>query len=265
MHSLRVLVVGSGDVASAVAHSLFAGGHQVVIQEEPSPTTLRRGMSFTDAIFAGKSELAGLLAKCCHDQEAVGAMQRCGKALPLVVGELDSVARVFQPHVLVDGRMRKRAIPPILRGGGAKTVGIGPGFECGQHVDLVIESQWGPQLGHLLTHGRAAALAGEPTPIGGVGRERFVYSPREGTFRTSLDIGARVEAGQIVAHVDDSPVSAPMAGVLRGIVHDEVRVQEGTKLIEVDPRHESQCFGLGERPRAIAAGVLRAIEQIATI
>ena len=56
-----------------------------------------------------------------------------------------------------------------------------------------------------------------------------------------------------------------MTGVLRGIVHHEVVVEAGTKLIEVDPRHESQCFGLGERPRAIAAGVLRAIERIATM
>jgi xanthine dehydrogenase accessory factor len=222
-------------------------------------------MSFTDAIFAGKSELAGVLAKCCHDQERVTAMQRCGKALPLVVGEADSVAKAVQPDVLVDGRMRKRALPSILRGCGTKTIGIGPGFECGQHVDLVIESQWGPRLGHVLTHGRAAALAGEPKPIGGVGRERFVYSPLDGTFRTTLDIGARVEAGQIIAHVGDCPVKAPMTGVLRGIVHHEVVVEAGTKLIEVDPRHESQCFGLGERPRAIAKGVLRAIERMATM
>jgi xanthine dehydrogenase accessory factor len=122
------------------------------------------------------------------------------------------------------------------------------------------ERQWGSQLGHVLTHARAAALAGEPRSIGGVGRERFVYSPLDGTFRTTLDIGAPAEAGQIITHAGDCPINAPMTGVLRGIVHHEVVVEAGTKLIEVDPRHESRCFGLGERPRAIAAGVLRAIE-----
>jgi xanthine dehydrogenase accessory factor len=96
-------------------------------------------------------------------------------------------------------------------------------------------------------------------------RDAVNNASRDGTFRTTLDIGARVEAGQTIAHVGDSPIKAPMTGVLRGIVHHEVVVEVGTKLIEVDPRHESQCFGLGERPRAIAAGVLRAIERIATM
>jgi hypothetical protein len=36
------------------------------------------------------------------------------------------------------------------------------------------------------------ALRGEPKALGGAGRERLVYSPAAGTFRTNARIGDRV-------------------------------------------------------------------------
>lgn len=35
---LRILVCGSNDVASAVAHSLFGTGYGIVIHDDPKPT-----------------------------------------------------------------------------------------------------------------------------------------------------------------------------------------------------------------------------------
>lgn len=41
-----------------------------------------------------------------------------------------------------------------------------------------------------------------------------------------------------------------------------IAVDEGTKILEIDPRGDpSQVFGLGERPVKIAHGVLAAIRQ----
>ena len=48
-----VLVRGSGDVGSAVAHLLFAQGSSVVIHDIALPAAPRRGMAFSDAIFEG--------------------------------------------------------------------------------------------------------------------------------------------------------------------------------------------------------------------
>jgi xanthine dehydrogenase accessory factor len=59
---LLVLVRGSGDIGSAVAHHLFREGHAVVIHDDPQPTTSRRGMAFTDAVFDGHAALEGLRA-----------------------------------------------------------------------------------------------------------------------------------------------------------------------------------------------------------
>jgi hypothetical protein len=39
-------------------------------------------------------------------------------------------------------------------------------------------------------------------------------------------------------------------------------VEVGTKLVEIDPREDSEIFrGLGDRPRRIAEGVLKAIRD----
>ncbi len=59
----RVVIRGTGDVASAVAQRLFLTGDVVVLQDGPQPATTRRGMAFADAVFDGRAELAGVAAR----------------------------------------------------------------------------------------------------------------------------------------------------------------------------------------------------------
>jgi len=55
---------------------------------------------------------------------------------------------------------------------------------------------------------------------------------------------------------------APIGGVLRGLTRSGVNVTARTKVIEVDPRGDpAGVFGLGERPRRIAEGVLKALAK----
>jgi xanthine dehydrogenase accessory factor len=126
---------------------------------------------------------------------------------------------------------------------------------------VVIETQWGDELGRVLTSGRTRELTGEPRNYGGHARERFIYAPVAGTFRTDRRIADRVEPGEVVAHIDDTALAAPLGGILRGLVHDGVPVTQGAKVVEVDPRCDpSKVLGIGERPARIAEGVLEAIE-----
>ncbi len=113
----------------------------------------------------------------------------------------------------------------------------------------------------MIWHGPTRALAGEPRLLGGHGRDRYVYAPATGTFRTAHQIGDDVAAGNAVASIDDLPVMAPLSGCLRGLCRDGVPVATGTKVIEVDPRGGAAIVtGIGERPRQIADGVLAAIQ-----
>ena len=59
---------------------------------------------------------------------------------------------------------------------------------------------------------------------------------------------------------------APMGGVLRGLTRSGVEVAVRTKVIEVDPRGDPVgVFGLGERPRRIAEGVLKAMARLRVV
>jgi len=114
-------------------------------------------------------------------------------------------------------------------------------------------------LGAIIRSGPTLPLVGEPRPLGGHSRARFVYAPHGGLFRTTRRIGEAVAAGELVATIGDTPLVAPLGGTLRGLTHDGVAVVIGTKVIEVDPRGGPIAAGIGERPGTIADGVLRAI------
>ena len=266
----RVAVWGAGDVGAAVAHALHQDGWRVLLIESAQPSAPRRGMCWVDAVFDGASAVAGLWAvRVFHPDEAEMALRR-DDWLPLAVEpDVATWLRILEIGILVDARLRKHAASqPVLRPLAARTVGIGPGFVAGTHTDVVIESAWGETLGQVITQGASLALAGEPRPIHGVGRERLVYAPVAGRFESSRRIGEAIQPGDVVGQLvtEDgrrTTLHAPLAGVLRGLSRPGIAVQRNTKLVEVDPRGDpALCFGLGERPRRIAQGVLQAVHRL---
>lgn len=259
-----VLVRGTGDVGSAVAALLCRAGHHVVLHDSSTPSHSRRGMAFVDALYHGTAELEGVLAKRARSVSDLPYMLRCRRAVPVVDAPLEEVVAKVQPQVLVDARMRKHERPEAQRGLAGLTIGLGPNFEAGKNVDLAVETAWGDELGKVIHAGQTRALAGEPTPIEGHARDRYVYAPAAGVFTTQHNIGDSVAQGQEVARIGDVVIRAPLSGCLRGITHDGAPVREGAKVLEVDPRGDpSRVRGFGERPRRIAEGVLQAVNDAA--
>ena len=252
-----VLIRGCGDVGSAVAHALFSEHHQVVLCDDPAPTHTRRGMAFTDAFFDGKAELEQVFAKRSAPGEHVQSMLACGRAIPALAGDWRTVAATLRPDVIVDACMKKRATPETFKGSAQLTIGLGPNFVAGETSDVVIETSW-EAPGEIISRGTSLPLRGEPQTLGGHGRERYVYAPAPGMWITAASIGDHVAAGQIIATLAAAPVAAPLAGTLRGLTHSGVSVDQGMKVIEIDPREpDAKVRGIGERPRRIAAGVLK--------
>jgi len=262
-----VLVLGVNDVASAVAHRLWSDGYAVVLISEPQQVVTRRGMAFADAVFDGEAELEGVVARRVGSVPEAERLLTERTAIPLlVVTEYEPLVHALRPAVLVDARMRKRAQPERLRGLAPLTIGLGPGFVAGEHVDVAVETSW-EELGRVRWEGANRPLAGEPRPIEGLRRERYVYAPLSGRWRTQRAIGELVEVGEPVAWIEGPggehvTIAAPVSGVLRGLTRDGVPVAEGTKVLEVDPRGANgQWRGIGERPRRVADAVLAAVRQ----
>jgi xanthine dehydrogenase accessory factor len=185
-----------------------------------------------------------------------------GCVLPLAVWPFSEMLRAAEWSAVVDARMRKRAIPEPQRGIAPLTIGLGPNFVAGENVDLAIETSWGDDLGAVIEAGSTLPLAGEPRPIGGVARARFVYAPTAGRFDTTMRIGDQVDEGDVVATIAGTALHAPVGGIIRGLTRGGVEVAIRTKVIEVDPRgNPAGAFGLGQRPQRIAEGVLKALAR----
>lgn len=259
---LRILVRGSGDIGSAVAHRLFGAGYAVAIHEIPRPTATRRKMAFTDAVFDGFAVLDGVEARRVEKLSCLRAVLLSPTFIPILVHDFSRLLEKLRPHVLVDARMRKHVQPGGQIQMAPLTLGLGPNFVAGTTVHVAIETAWGDDLGRVITRGETMPLTGEPREIEGQTRGRYVYAPCAGVFRTTHQIGDAVLMGQEIARIGDTLLYAPISGVLRGLTHDHVPVRVKTKAIEIDPRSiQPQISGIAERPARIADGVLQAIQQ----
>jgi xanthine dehydrogenase accessory factor len=251
-------VRGIGDVGSAVAHLLRRAGYAVALHDGPAPTAHRRRMAFVDAVFDGHAILEGLTARRIDDPAALLGALAAGE-IAVHVGAIDALLAATAWDVLVDARLRKRAVPEDQRGRARLVIGLGPNFATGANCDVAIETGW-DNLGAIISAGATAPLHGEPSAILGRRRDRLVYAPVAGPFTTAHAIGDLVAAGETVAHVADTPLTAPLGGALRGLTRSGVTVTAGTKVIEIDPRgRDGTWSGLGERPRRIGEAVLHVI------
>jgi xanthine dehydrogenase accessory factor len=254
------LVLGTGDIASAIGRRLFLRGWRVLLLRDNGVPVLRRGMAFDDGIAA----LDGVIAVPALTAEALPHLLsvRAG----VVVANLDlavlTASDIDQPAVLVDARMRKYATPADLRPLAGCAVGVGPGFVAGGNVHIAIETLPG-QEGGVVTQGPTAVPTGEAVPLGGAGAERFVYAPIAGAWQPDVPLGARLDAGAPIGRLGHQVVVAPMAGCVRGMVRAAPGgVARGSKLLEIDPRPEATCAGVPPRAQRIAAGVETALAAL---
>jgi xanthine dehydrogenase accessory factor len=136
---LAALVRGVGDIGSAIAHRPFSGGYDVVIHDAAQPTATRRRMAFADAAFDGVSTLDDVEARRASDIASIGELL-AQRMVAVYLGAFADLVETLKPQVLVDARMRKRAVPEDQRGLAAVTVGLGPNFTVGVTCDIAVET-----------------------------------------------------------------------------------------------------------------------------
>ncbi len=258
---MKVLVRGIGDVASVVALRLLQARHAVAIHTDAAPATTRRGMDFSDAVFDREAQVDTVTAVRVDDLGELAPELVTRARIPVLVTDFAATMVAMVPDVLVDARMRKRAIPERQRGLAPLTIGLGPNFEAGVTTDIVIETSW-EALGQVLTVGGSLPFRGEPRAIAGHARDRYVYTPVGGKFVTAYRIGDHVRRGAPIAEVGAVALTAPLDGVLRGLVRNGVSVSVGAKVIEIDPRDDPALVrGVGDRPARIADAVLTVLRS----
>jgi xanthine dehydrogenase accessory factor len=258
LKDLIILVKGGGEMASGVVQRLVRSGFRVCITEIPEPLAVRRGVSFCEAVFAGRTEVEGLVARRVSGKEEI---KRCWEEgeVPVVIDPECTLRKILSPDVLVDAILAKRNTGTAL-GDAPLVVGLGPGFRAGRDVHVVIETNRGHHLGRVIEEGAAEPDTGIPGDIGGYTQERVLRAPVGGKFRGIKQIGESIEKGEVVAEVGDVPLKAAISGVLRGIIHNGLMAKPNMKVGDVDPRAiREHCLTVSDKARAIAGAVLEAV------
>ena len=257
-----VLVRGAGEQASGVGWVLAKAGFRVVMTEVAEPLMVRWPVCFGTAVSEGRWEVEGVPAICVEDPRECESAWQTGAIPVLVDPELEGLS-LLNPLVLVDAIMAKRNLG-TKRSMAPRTFGLGPGFNAGIDVDVVVETNRGHDLARLIYDGAAQPNTGIPGEVGGVSRDRVLYSPQAGIFRSKRIIGEQVSVGDCLGEIDDGihseEVFSSCTGVLRGLLRTDTPVAMHVKIGDVDPRgQEGYCWTITEKARALGGAVLLGI------
>ncbi len=256
-----VVIRGAGDVATGVAIRLARCGYRIVMLEIEQPTAIRRSAAFAQAVFDGSTNVEGLTARLVATAQEAIDVAECSEIALLVDPQAASLG-TLQPGYLIDAILAKKNLgthknmAPI-------TIGLGPGFAAGDDCDAVIETNRGHRLGRVILSGAAEPNTGIPGEIAGKSDLRVVRAPCDGVFRSRVALGDLVAQGTQLAQVGDTAVIAPMAGMVRGLLHDGLQVTERFKIGDIDPRGEKADFlSASDKALAIGGGVLEAMLRL---
>jgi xanthine dehydrogenase accessory factor len=280
------IIRGGGDLGTGVALRLHRAGWRVLITELLQPLVIRRTVAFASAIYDGSIEVEGTIGMRIRAEHIATEAGSCWSTdrIPVVVDPDRSAAARLNPIALIDAIMAKRNTgtritdAPIV-------VALGPGFTAGIDCHAVLETQRGHNLGRVFYQGAAQPNTGVPGNLGGQDTQRAVRAPVAGIFYAHRQIGDRLKAGDVIGRVItidvsltdsaawrlasiDRDASQPLgivvktkiAGVLRGILHDGLKVSADAKIADVDPRGEVEnCFTVSDKSWAVGGAALEAV------
>ena len=254
----KIWIRGAGDLATGIALRLYRSGFDIVMSDIAVPTTVRRTVAFSPAVYEGEASVEGITGKFCENISMIDTVMESG-CIPVVVDPSGEIMKEYKPDVIVDAIIAKTNIGTKITDADI-VIGVGPGFEAGVDCHAVVETKRGHNLGRVIWSGSAYPNTGVPGNIGGYTVERIIRATADGVFRAKVNIGDYVKAGDLLAYCDETPVYANIDGIVRGLLQDGVKVKTGMKSGDVDPRAEKgYCFTVSDKASAIGGGVLEAI------
>ncbi len=255
---MLALIKGAGDIASGIALRLKSAKFDIVMTDIERPTSIRRTVCFSEAIVNGSAQVEDIKAERANNTDEIYDIISRGN-IAVIADEKAECRRIIKPDFVIDAILAKKNLGTAITDAPV-VIAAGPGFTAGVDCHAVVETQRGHYLGRVILEGSAAPNTGVPGNIGGYTTERIIRAVKDGIFRPVCGIGDVVEAGQVVAYVDDEPVKCQIGGVLRGILPKDTPVYKGMKSGDVDPRCKREhCFCVSDKALAVGGGVLEAM------
>ena len=257
-----IVVRGAGDIATGAIQKLYRAGFKIVALEIEKPTSIRRRVCLSEAMYEKEFKVEDVVAKRADSYKEIFEILNDNKVC-IVKDTSGEIIEKIKPIAVVDATICKKNIG-TNRNMADINVALGPGYIAGDDVDIVVETNRGHNLGKLILNGSASKNTGVPGIIEGFGIERVVYSPCEGNIEIIKDIGSIVEAGETICIVGDKHIKASLTGVIRGMIRNGFYVKEGLKIADIDPRinQRKNCDLISDKARCIGGAVLESIMML---
>ena len=255
---MLVMIKGAGDIASGIALRLWRAGINVVMTDLPKPSSIRRTVCFSEAVYRGETKVEEVRARlAANAADALRLLEE--NILPVIVDPKAESAKELHPDVIVDAILAKENLGTAITDAPG-VVGVGPGFTAGTDCHAVVETMRGHTLGRVIYSGSALPNTNIPGLIGGFAGERVLRAPCDGIFTAVHRIGDTVEEGETIGFVEGQPMKCTISGVLRGVLDDGVPVKKGMKSGDVDPRCKPEyCTTISDKALAVGGGVVEAV------
>ena len=255
---MKVLIKGAGDLATGVACRLKRSGFSIVMTEIAVPTTVRRTVAFSRAIYEKEVRVEDIQAEFAQGLDDLERILACEK-IAVIVDPHAQIMSQWKPDIVVDAILAKKNLGTHIEDAPI-VIALGPGFTAQKDCHAVVETMRGHFLGKVYYEGSALPNTGIPGEIGGYTKERIIRAPAKGVFQPIVSIGDSVKQGDTVGFVDECPVQVQLSGIVRGLLQPGVFVTAGMKAGDVDPRCKREyCFSVSDKARSSGGGVLEAI------
>ena len=261
-----VIVRGAGDLATGVVYSLYKAHLKIIILETQYPSSIRRKVSLSEAVYDGESkveDIEAVLVKSYEEALNIIANKNYTK-IPILIDPNCDILKNIKPTFLIDAIIAKKNLG-TNKSMAKYTIALGPGFTAGKDCDIVIETMRGHNLGRMYLEGEAIPNTGIPGNIGGKEAERVIHASSDGIIENVKNIGDFVKEKEVIAYINNNnekiEVLATFDGLLRGIIRDGFKVHKGLKIADIDPRKTEydNCFTISDKARNLGGSVLTAM------
>jgi xanthine dehydrogenase accessory factor len=207
-------------------------------------------------VYEGFATVEDISARLVEAPKYFPACWASGEIPVLVDPEAESIVAI-RPAAVIDAILAKKNLG-TNKNMAAVTIALGPGFDAGVDVSAVIETMRGHGLGRLILKGEALPNTATPGELGGKSAERVLRAPVSGVVAHHKKIGDIVKAGETVLTVGGEPVPASIAGLLRGLIREGLRVPKAMKLADIDPRTTVNWRTVSDKARCLGGAALEA-------
>ena len=262
-----IIIRGGGDLATGVVQKFYRSGFKVLILEVETPTAIRRSVSLSEAVYDGVAIVEDMTCRKVSSIDELGSCWQAGE-IPILVDPDGEIINSIKPDAVIDAIMAKKNLGTSLSMASV-TIALGPGFYAGKDVHAVIETLRGHDLGRLILQGCAKPDTGIPGEIAGESIRRVIRAPANGTVVHKKQIGDIVECGDVLFSIADDggvlkEVTAPIGGLLRGLIREDTQVHSGMKVADIDARTDIDWRTISDKARCIGGAVLEAFYYLSS-